>query len=79
MNNQKGSVLLLTLMVFSILMVTGLCILTTSISNIEMQSLSVNSKKGFYACEGGHDLAYGALKIETQRAIEYANNRVNNF
>jgi len=62
-NNEKGSVIVLAIMILALLTIVGISAITTSSNE---QHLAVNTllyERAFYAAEGGMEHAKGVLKV----------------
>ncbi|KXZ40078.1 hypothetical protein SAMN05661008_01283 [Alkalithermobacter thermoalcaliphilus JW-YL-7 = DSM 7308] len=79
MKNQKGYILISTLIIFSAMLIIGFTILGISVSNYYSKNLNLKSKQCFYLAESGLDFAYLKIRNEVQSAIEYAKNQTDNF
>ncbi|OPJ55618.1 pilus assembly PilX N-terminal domain-containing protein [Alkalithermobacter paradoxus] len=79
MKNNRGSALISTLMIFSVVMILGITLLNISTLNYISKKMNSQSKQSFYLAEGGLDLVYGQVIKEVEKAIEYAKEGMDNF
>lgn len=79
MKCKKGSVLLMTILVFSFVLITGFAVLSISITNYNIQHMNIKSKQCFYEAEGGLELVYGQIYREIENAIYDGKEKVDYF
>lgn len=78
-NNDKGSTLVMLLIIVVIFTMLGTAILSLAISNYKMKKVQSNEKKNFYFAESGLDEAYGIMGGIVDKAIEEGNKAVTDY
>ncbi|KPU28071.1 hypothetical protein TR13x_01655 [Caloranaerobacter sp. TR13] len=77
--NNKGSTLVLLMIIMAILSLLGVTILTISVTNFKFKMVNSKVKKNFYMTEAGLDEAYIIVKNLIIEAIEEGNKSVEDF
>ncbi len=79
MKNEKGYILISSLLLFMLIMVISATLINICKTNYEIQDIYVKSKEAFYINEGGLDNAYLEVVKHVGFSIEKANNKVEEF
>ncbi|WP_099190382.1 hypothetical protein [Tepidibacter mesophilus] len=79
MKNEKGYILISSLLIFILIMVIAATLISICITNYEIQDIYVKSKEAFYKNEGGLDKAYLEVVKHVEFSIERANNKIEYF
>ncbi|MEJ8553642.1 hypothetical protein [Tepidibacter sp. Z1-5] len=79
MKNEKGYILISSLLLFMLVMLISITLINICITNYEIQDIYVKSKVAFYKSEGGLDTAYLEVVKHVELSIERANNKVEDF
>lgn len=79
MKNEKGYILISSLLLFMLVMLISITLINICITNYEIQDVYVKSKEGFYISEGGLDTAYLEVVKHVEFSIERSNDRVKEF
>ncbi|CAH2212943.1 hypothetical protein [Tepidibacter aestuarii] len=79
MKNEKGYILISSLLLFMLVMIISITLINISKTNYDIQDIYVKSKEGFYKSEGGLDKAYLEVAKHVEFSIEIANNKVEEF
>lgn len=73
--NNKGSILVLVLLVSSVIISTSTALLSTSVLNYKMKRLNSRVKKAFYTAEGALEEAYAIAMDHVEAGVEYADGK----
>ncbi|WFD08985.1 hypothetical protein [Tepidibacter hydrothermalis] len=79
MKNEKGYILISSLLLFMLVMLISMTLINICITNYEIQDIYVKSKEGFYISEGYLDKSYLEVVKHVDFSIETANNKVEDF
>lgn len=77
--NQKGSTLIIVLIIFSILSVLGTTMFSLAVSNYKMKLINSKSKKNFYFAEAGIEEVYGLIGNLVEESIKEGNESADNY
>ena len=77
--SNKGSTLVILLIIITIFIMLGTAILSVAVSNYKMKAAQSNAKKNFYFAESGLDEAYGKMGKVFDSAVEEGNKEVDIF
>lgn len=77
--NNKGSTLVMLMIIMTILTLLGVTILTISVTNFKFKVINSEVKRNFYITEAGLDEAYNITKNLIKEAIEEGNKSVDDF
>ncbi|MTI48211.1 MAG: hypothetical protein FH761_10240 [Firmicutes bacterium] len=78
-NNNKGSTLVMLLIILTILIMLGTVIMSLAVTNYKMKIVNSNSKRNFYFAEAGIDEAYGIIGEAVDEGISMGNEAVVTF
>lgn len=74
--SQRGSALVMVLIVLTILSLSGISILSISTINFKMKALDDKAKKTFYLAEAGLEEVYAMIAKEVEQAIDIGNHQI---
>lgn len=77
--NNKGSTLVMILIITTILMMLGTVIMSVAVSNYRMKAINSTAKRNFYFAEAGIDEAYGMIGDILDQGIIKGNEAVEVF
>lgn len=73
MKDEKGYILISSLLIFMLVMIISTTLISICITNYEIENIYAKSKEGFYQSEGALDRAY----LEVVNHVEFSINRAN--
>lgn len=79
MKNEKGYILISSLLLFMLVMLISITLINICITNYEIQDIYVKSKEAFYKSEGGLDTVYSEVAKYVEFSIERSNKKVEDF
>lgn len=77
--NKKGSALIISLLVVSVIVLLGSTALTLAVTNYKMKKLNSLAKQAFYLAEAGIDEAYIITLEFIDNALQYARSKAEEF
>lgn len=70
---KKGSALVMVLVIFMVVSITGMALLGTALQNYTNRSLTAKSKFNLYMSSSGIDEAYAIINDYVEEAVKYSN------
>ena len=79
MNNEKGSTMVLLILIMMLLFVLGAIILNITMVSYKMKKTNTNAEQNLYLSEAGLDEVYAAVKFTADEGIVSGNQKVESF
>lgn len=76
---KKGSALVIVLVIFMVVSITGMALLGTALQNYTNRSLMAKSKFNLYMSSSGIDEAYAIINDYVEEAVKYSNLETDNL
>lgn len=79
LKNKKGSSLILVLLIFAVLSISGVSILSLTVSDYNMRLTASKKTQSLYASDSGVNVVYGIMKKVISQAIQKGNKAAEDY